>query len=111
MAFTLVLSDLLVNGNSLSLKELKDIVEEKQVTFESDCNNLVFRFSDLSYTNPAAILVEYKMDKIDDDWKFITGQNEISYFNLSPGKYVFRMRLPGNENSEISLNIKIEKSK
>lgn len=50
------------------------------------------------------------MDRIDDDWKFITGQNEISYFNLSPGKYVFRMRLPGNENSEISLNIKIEKS-
>lgn len=107
---TLVLSDLLVNGSSLSLRELKDIVREKKVTFKSDHNNLVFRFSDLSYTNPAAIIVEYKMDRIDDDWKFITGQNEISYFNLSPGKYVFRMRLPGNENSEISLNIKIEKS-
>lgn len=107
---TLVLSDLLVNGSPLSLKDLKDIVEEKQVAFKPDRNNLVFRFSDLSYTNPAAILVEYKMDKIDDDWKFITGLNEISYFNLSPGKYTFRMRLPGNENSEISLNIKIEKS-
>lgn len=106
---SLVLSDLLVNGNSLSLEELKDIMQEKQVTFKSDQNNLVFRFSDLSFTNPAAILVEYKMDKIDDDWKFITGQNEISYFNLSPGRYLFRMRLPGNENSEISLNIKVEK--
>ena len=107
---TLVMSDLLVNGNSLSLKELKAIVKEKQVTFKYDQNNLVFRFSDLSYTNPSAILVEYKMDRIDDEWRFITGQNEISYFNLSPGKYIFRMRLPGNENSEINLNIKIEKS-
>lgn len=107
---TLVLSDLLVNGNSVSLKELKAIVEEKQVAFKYDQNNLVFRFSDLSYTNPSAIVAEYKMDKVDDDWRFITGQNEISYFNLSPGKYIFRMRLPGNENSEINLNIKIEKS-
>lgn len=107
---TLVLSDLIVNGNSLSLRELKDIVRGKQITFNPDQNNLVFRFSDLSYTNPAAILIEYKMDKIDDDWKFITGQNEISYFNLSPGKYSFRMRLPGNESSEIALNIKIVRS-
>ncbi|MEA5129549.1 MAG: helix-turn-helix domain-containing protein [Proteiniphilum sp.] len=106
----LVLSDLLVNGNSLSLRELKDMVEGEQVVLKSDRNNLVFRFSDLSYTDPAAILIEYKMDRIDDDWKFLAGQNEISYFNLSPGKYIFRMRLPGNENSEISLNIKIERS-
>lgn len=107
---TLVLSDLLVNGNSLLLRKLKDMVEGEQIVLKSDRNNLIFRFSDLSYTNPAAMLVEYKMDKIDEEWRFITGQNEISYFNLSPGKYRFRMRLPGNENSEISLNIKIEKS-
>jgi ligand-binding sensor domain-containing protein/AraC-like DNA-binding protein len=107
---TLVLSDLLINGNSLSLKDLKNVVEEKLLTLKSDQNNLVFRISDLSYTNPSAIAVEYKMDEMDSDWKYIIGQNEISYFNLSPGKYIFRMRLPGNENSEISLNINIEKS-
>jgi len=107
---TFVLSDLLVNGNSLSLKELKGIIEEKQAIFEYDQNNIVFRFSDFSYTNPSAILVEYKMDKIDDDWKFITGQNEISYFNLSPGKYIFRMRIPGNEDSQVSFAIQIRQS-
>ncbi len=107
---TLVLSDLLVNGNSLSIKELKSIIEEKQAIFEYDQNNIVFRFSDLSYTNPSAILVEYKMDKIDGDWMFITGQNEISYFNLSPGKYIFRMRIPGNEDSQVSFAIKIRQS-
>lgn len=107
---TLVLSDLLVNGNSLTLKELKDIVEEKQATFEYDQNNIVFRFSDLSYTSPSAMLVEYKMDKIDGGWKFITGQNEISYFNLPPGKYIFRMRIPGNEDSQVTFAIKIRQS-
>jgi len=104
---TLVLSDLLVNGNSLSIKDLKSIIEDKQATFEYDQNNIVFRFSDLSYTNPSAILVEYKMDKIDGDWKFITGQNEISYFNLPPGKYIFRMRIPGNEESQVNFAIQI----
>lgn len=107
---TLVFSDLLINGNSLSLKELKNIVEAKNITLPYDQNNLVFLFSDLSYTNPSAIAFEYKMDKLDNDWKFIAGHNEISYFNLPPGKYTFHIRLPGNENSEISLDIKIEKS-
>ncbi|MFA7098210.1 MAG: triple tyrosine motif-containing protein, partial [Gammaproteobacteria bacterium] len=50
------------------------------------------------------------MDKIDGDWMFITGQNEISYFNLSPGKYIFRMRIPGNEDSQVSFAIKIRQS-
>ncbi len=107
---TLVFSDLFINGKPLSMIELKRLLEGKQVAFKHDQNNLVFRFSDLSYTHPSAILVEYKMDDIDDDWKFIAGQNEISYFNLSPGKYTFRLRLPGNDHSEISLGIKIEKS-
>jgi len=111
LAFTPVLSDLLVNGNSLSIKDLKEMVRKKEITFKHDQNNLVFRFSDLSYTIPSAILVEYKMDEIDEDWRFIAGQNEISYFNLSPGNYIFRMRLPGNEASEMGLNIKIEKSR
>lgn len=107
---TLVLSDLLVNGNSLSLKELNDIVENKLAIFEYDQNNIVLRFSDLSFTNPSATLIEFKIDKIDDDWKFITGQNEISYFNLSPGKYNFHMRLPGNDDSQVSFTINIKQS-
>ncbi|HBB01330.1 MAG: hypothetical protein A2W86_05950 [Bacteroidetes bacterium GWD2_45_23] len=104
---TLVLSDLLVNGNSLSIKDLNSIIEEKQATFEYDENNIVLRFSDLSYTNPSAMIVEYKMDKVDGDWKFITGQNEISYFNLPSGKYIFRMRVPGNDDSQVSFAIQI----
>lgn len=106
----IVLSDLLVNGSPISIKELKFIMQENQFTLKHDQNNLIFRFSDLSYTDPSAILVEYKMDRLDEEWKFVTGQNEISYFNLPAGRYTFHMRLPGNENSEIKMDIKIRES-
>ena len=91
----------------LSRTHVNSIIEEKQATFEYDENNIVLRFSDLSYTNPSAMIVEYKMDKVDGDWKFITGQNEISYFNLPSGKYIFRMRVPGNDDSQVSFAIQI----
>ena len=37
---------------------------------------------------------------VDKDWKLLAAQNEVSYYGLSSGTYTFRVRLPGNEQSE-----------
>ena len=37
---------------------------------------------------------------MDKDWKLLAAQNEVSYYGLSSGTYTFRVRLPGNEQSE-----------
>ena len=37
---------------------------------------------------------------VNKDWKLLAAQNEVSYYGLSSGTYTFRVRLPGNEQSE-----------
>lgn len=106
----LTVSDLLVNGNSLPLHDLKQVIQSGHISFKSDQNNLGFRLTDFSYTDPSAILIEYKMEGVDADWKFATGQDEINYFNLPSGKHHFRMRVPGKENTETGVIVTIQKS-
>lgn len=63
-------------------------------------NNLTFCFTDFAYGLPSALLYEYRLEGVDKDWKLLAAQNEVSYYGLSSGTYTFRVRLPGNEQSE-----------
>ncbi|WP_301003876.1 helix-turn-helix domain-containing protein, partial [Phocaeicola sartorii] len=55
---------------------------------------------DFAYGLPSALLYEYQLEGVDKDWKLLAAQNEVSYYGLSSGTYTFRVRLPGNEQSE-----------
>ena len=85
----IVFTDILANGVPFTSSSLK-----------YNQNNLTFCFTDFAYGLPSALLYEYRLEGVDKDWKLLAAQNEVSYYGLSSGTYTFRVRLPGNEQSE-----------
>ncbi len=92
----IIFTDLMANGVTVT-----------DTVFKSSQNNLTFSFSDLSYGLPSAMVFEYRLDGVDKEWQLLSGQNRVSYYDLSSGTYTFRVRLPGNENSESRMTVKI----
>ena len=85
----IVFTDILANGIPFANPSLK-----------YNQNNLTFCFTDFAYGLPSALLYEYRLEGVDKDWKLLAAQNEVSYYGLPSGTYTFRVRLPGNEQSE-----------
>ena len=92
----IVFTDVMANGMSVHDYSLKH-----------DQNNLTFCFTDFSYGLPSAMMYEYRLDGVDAEWRLLAAQSEISYYGLSSGAYTFRVRLPGNEQSESTLTLEI----
>lgn len=92
----IVFTDVLANGISVMGQELAH-----------DQNNLTFSFTDFAYGLPSALLYEYRLEGVDSAWKLLTAQSEVAYYGLAAGKYSFRVRLPGNEQSEAVYEVKI----
>jgi LytS/YehU family sensor histidine kinase len=51
-----------------------------------------FSFAALDYSNPGKNRYTYLMEGFEDKWNFVENQTSATYTNLSPGKYVFRVR-------------------
>jgi signal transduction histidine kinase/DNA-binding response OmpR family regulator len=60
-------------------------------------NQIGFRFSALDFFAPRENQYRYKMEGVDPDWNTAAHGQEVSYANLSPGSY--RFRVAGTNNS------------
>lgn len=46
----------------------------------------------LSFTAPQAIRYAYKLEGIDKDWNYMNASREVTFANLAPGSYLFRVK-------------------
>ena len=79
--YPLTITDIYVNGK----KSLHPVVESgkvPEIQLESSQNNLTFHFSGFTYTEPAYMTYEYKLEGEDEDWQILTGKSEITYYDL-----------------------------
>ncbi|WP_368128226.1 ligand-binding sensor domain-containing protein, partial [Bacteroides cellulosilyticus] len=75
--YPLTITDIYVNGK----KSLHPVVESgkvPEIQLESSQNNLTFHFSGFTYTEPAYMTYEYKLEGEDEDWQILTGKSEIT---------------------------------
>lgn len=49
-------------------------------------------FVALSYTSPEAIQYAYKLENIDQEWIYMGNKKDVTFSNLSPGKYLFKVK-------------------
>ncbi|MDH6306804.1 signal transduction histidine kinase/ligand-binding sensor domain-containing protein/DNA-binding response OmpR family regulator [Parabacteroides sp. PF5-5] len=65
----------------------------------------------LSFTSPDAIQYAYKLEGVDTEWNYMKQNNSVTFANLSPGKYTFKVRSTNSsgtwQNNEIQLPIVI----
>lgn len=71
-------------------------------------NTFSIVFSTLQYNNPEQIAYQYKIDELGNQWSVTEpGVNRVTYNNLLPGKYTFRVRALNHGNYSKIRTIKI----
>ncbi|HEY1773602.1 MAG TPA: diguanylate cyclase [Gammaproteobacteria bacterium] len=75
--------------------------------------DLAFRFSVLSFQNPASVQLSYRLTGYEDDWQNVDdpAHRVVNYTNLSPGDYLFEVRgtnnagVPSAASASLAVNI------
>lgn len=87
------------------------VSSKHKVELEYPQNDFSISFSALEFTNTAKINYAYKLEGLDDSWKFVKNNQNTAYFtNIDKGRYTFRVKafnaLEGiSEGKETSLTI------
>ena len=96
-----------ITGVSVDNTSFTSPVKRKKGEYEMALNSykeeVTIYFSDFTYTDPKYMSYEYKMEGKDIRWIPLSGTSKISYYNMSAGKHVFKLRRAGNPDSEICL--------
>lgn len=103
------ITSIVCNGKNLTTALA--INYSKELYLNYDQNAIALEFAALEFTNPAANLFSYKLEGADEDCVIAGTNNAVRYANLSPGDYVFKLKVANNEgiwNTEpLLLKIKI----
>lgn len=66
---------------------------KKCITLLPNENNIGLEFSALNYIAPDKIQYAYQLEDVDKDWIYASSNRRfVNYTNLSPGKYVFKIK-------------------
>ena len=78
-----------------SLKE--NILEAKEIILTHEENVFSFQFSALDYNSPQAIQYAYIMENFDKDWIYSGNRRYVTYTNLDPGNYIFKVKATNSD--------------
>ncbi|MEJ2614669.1 MAG: two-component regulator propeller domain-containing protein, partial [Ignavibacteriaceae bacterium] len=84
-----------INEKNSPLK--KSITETKEIELSYGQNVFSFEFSALDYVSPYKNRYAYMMEGFDENWIYSGNRRYITYTNLDPGKYVFKVKGSNND--------------
>jgi signal transduction histidine kinase/DNA-binding response OmpR family regulator/ligand-binding sensor domain-containing protein len=109
--FQIANKDVPIGGNS-PLKENIDDLKSIKLNYKQNFINI--EFVALDYIEPKRITYAYKLEGFDEDWIITKKQRIANYTNLSPGKYIFRVKSTNSDGiwmeNEHTLSIEITPS-
>jgi signal transduction histidine kinase len=59
--------------------------------FDPEKNHITFRFNRVNKQNPKSVRYKYFLDNYDKKWSLSSSNNYVTYSNLPPGEYTFRV--------------------
>lgn len=68
------------------------IEETKTLKLPYDASTFTLSYVALSYTSPEAIQYAYILDGVDKDWIYMNQNKDVTFANLSPGTYTFKVK-------------------
>ena len=75
----------------------RDIAAADEIALSYRDKYLTFEFVALDYTNPEKNQYAYKMEGFDENWINAGARRFVSYTNLDPGNYVFKVKGSNND--------------
>lgn len=87
------------------------ILESGELKLPHNRSTFTLSYVALSYTSPDAIQYAYRLDGSDKDWIYIKQNKDVTFANLSPGDYVFRVKSTNSsgvwQDNETTLRITV----
>lgn len=109
---SVLITDLRISNQSVSASADGPIKEHISVAKEINLDykqNFALSFVGLDYTSPEQNQYAYKLEGFDKEWNYVGNTNQVSYTNLDPGDYIFRVRASNNDgvwsNEDASIQI------
>lgn len=86
-----------INGEDSPLK--KSITETNDLTLTYNQGYISLDFAALNYNNPENNQYAYQLEglKSNEGWHYVGGQHTVSYTNLEPGDYAFKVKAANND--------------
>ena len=108
----LLITDFQIFNRSVEIGEnsplTSSLLQTEEIILSYTQNVFSFQFAALDYTSPQKIQYAYKMEGFDDDWVNSGSRRFVTYTNLNPGKYIFKVKAT---NSDGVWNKKIKELK
>lgn len=97
--YCLIPTDSLLRKTSLPANKIVSVfVNDSAITFDNKKiysyaeNNFTFKYTGLNYDDGRNNTYAIMLTGIDTAWRFMSAERSVSYFNLPPGNYVFRIK-------------------
>lgn len=100
----IIVTDLRSNGESIFGRLIQNN-GKNHITLNSKENDLAIYTGNLSYIAPDHFEVEYMLEGYDTEWKWVRGGKSIHFYDLKPGDYKLRLRIPGHTSNETIISI------
>jgi len=86
-----------------------DISDPEEIKFSYKDKFFSFEFAALDFKNPEKNQYAYMMEGFDEDWIYSGTRRFVSYTNLDPGEYIFRVKGSNNDRvwNEEGVSVKI----
>ena len=97
-----VLEQLSVNNHPVKVGDESAILDKvldgmETIRLDYNENNFSITYQALNYIYATQNQYAYKLEGYDTDWNYVGERNSAFYTNLSPGKYVFRVKASNND--------------
>ncbi|MDR1918839.1 MAG: response regulator [Tannerellaceae bacterium] len=75
----------------------KSIYHAKEVHLKHNQSSFSIDFAALSYAAPGKNQYEYRLEGLENEWTALEGKHSVSFSNIPPGHYVFRLKGSNND--------------
>lgn len=84
-----------------------NILYTKEVKIPHYISNFSLDFASLYFSGIESCVYEYKLEGVDSEWNITSSGQSTTYSQLSPGKYIFKVRTMGDKNNVTELVISV----
>lgn len=105
--YPIAITDVFVNGVAASGQLAVKRAGEYALSLDRAGRSITIYVSGFSYTTPASMTYEYKMEGRDADWQRMGSYSSISYYELPAGRHDFRVRYADSPDSEVLLRVNV----
>ncbi len=85
----------------------KPVEEISDLDLKYNQNNIAFNFAAIDYREPEATKYFTMLENYDNTWREAEGEKSSYYFNLPPGKYVYRVKAFNSDGTKAEKAITI----